>query len=142
MCALAEGPSRKILVELALHLSWILIVMIVMFGKLHAILAEFLDLTFCTGWCSFQGIITYIYLPIYPPFSWIHLLMHFGILAINLSKTSGEICPQAEISYISSVFRFVSGSKELMAVWIIDHRFSIGFRSGELVGQIPLGQKF
>ena len=68
--------------------------------------------------------------------------MRSGILAINLSKTSGEICLQAEISCFSSVLRFVAGSKELMAVWIIDHRFSMGLRSGELAGQIPLGQKF
>ena len=57
-----------------------------------------------------------------------------GILHINLSRYSGDRPFHAEISWFSSIRRFVAPSYELMVSFMIDQRFSIGFKSDKLGG--------
>ena len=74
------------------------------------------------------------YLPIYLPFNCMHLAIRAGIPATKFSRIEGLILAQATLRFVEDFISLSFSCKIL-------HRFSIGFKSGELPGHIPLAQK-
>ena len=67
--------------------------------------------------------------------------MLFGILSINLPKIFGGILDHAVFSRVSSIFMSFDSPIESKSSFKIDHKFSIGLKSGELAGHVPFSQK-
>ena len=80
------------------------------------------------------------YLPIYLPFNCMHLAIRAGIPATKFSRIEGLILAQATLRFADNCWRFVEDFISFSFCKIL-HRFSIGFKSGELPGHIPLAQE-
>ena len=62
------------------------------------------------------------------------------MLPIKFSKIEGVKLPQTFFREFASSVKLVAGFILSSSACIIDHKFSIGFKSGELIGHTPFSQ--